>query len=157
MFSFILFLCLVSSLLSLAPISSPLPSDIDLRRSFQTRARCRASLSHSLTAFNLDTDRFPHTTPSNLSPAGHSLSTFVLFSPPFSLSLRSVQCIATDSDSAYKYQKPCFAERQATAAQPFPFSFVCVSGQPWPFLSLVSSLRLRTRAFRPLVNNSSRV
>ena len=42
--------------------------------------------------------------------------------PHLSLSLCSVHCIATDSDSDYKLPKPCFAEKQATVA-PSPSRF----------------------------------
>ena len=86
-FSFVLFLCLVSSLFSLAPPSSPLPSDSEHHRSFLLRARFRIATTIYFFAFNLDTDHFPHTTPSNLSPAGHSLFDLSLsFSPLFPLS-----------------------------------------------------------------------
>jgi hypothetical protein len=36
--------------------------------------------------------------------------------------------------------KPCFAEKQATAAQIFPLSFVCILGNYGPFSVLSSSL-----------------
>ena len=152
---------------------SPLPSDIDLRRSFRPRARCRASTLHSFTASYLITGHSSHTTPRALSLAGHS-PFFVSLFPP-SLSRRSVQCIATDSDSLIYIPKPCFAEEQATAAHISPISFACVFGQLWPvlvsfYLCFLVALvirsdpaiatrhsRLRTRAFRLLVAHSSRV
>ena len=95
MFSFVLFLSLVSSLLSLA--SPRLPCH-------RTSTSPLFSTSHPLsrldsTAFNLDTGLFSHTTPGSLSPAGHSLFDFSLSFSPLSLSLRSAHCIATDSDS----------------------------------------------------------
>ena len=112
---------------------SPLPSDIDLRRSFRLRARCRTSTLRSFTASYLITGRSSRTMPRALSPAGHPPFRLRLpFPPP--LSRRSVQCIAMDSDSSIYIPKPCFAEEQATAAHISPILFACVFGQPWPIL-----------------------
>ena len=61
--------------------------------------------SLNVSVFNLDTDHFPHTTPSDLSPAGHSLFDLSLsFSPLFLLC--SVHCIAMNLDLTYKYSSP---------------------------------------------------
>ena len=100
------FFILDSSLFSLASPPSPLPSDFDLRRSFRPLARCRAFTSYISAAINLVTVLSSHTTPRGLSPAGHSFSTLALFSPTLTHTLYSVHCIATDSDSAYKYPSP---------------------------------------------------
>ena len=136
------FICLVSVFSIVALFFSfplpPLPSDFDFRRSFQPRARRRALTSHSFAAFNLD-NRTPFAYDAVWSVGGGTiLSTFGSLFPHLSLSLRSVHCIAMDSDLDYRY--PRLALLKASNRGPHsPISFACVSGQQWPIFSLFIS------------------
>ena len=95
---FVCFPCLpsvlVSFLSSLAFPTSPLPSDSGYRRSFLTSCRLSCFDYHSFSGSNLDTDRFSHTIPHGLLPAGLTSYLFVrlspYFSPPF---LHSLYCL----------------------------------------------------------------
>jgi hypothetical protein len=164
-FAFLSLSRLVATFLSFPPLLL-LPSDSDSRRSFRPRARCRASTYRSFSVSYLITGLSSHTTPRALPPSGHSFD-FDLFPPSLSLCVAYMYRYGLGLNI---YTKPCFAEKQATAAHPFPISFACVcfgatvahSRLVFLFLYVLSSLspfvstpaidirhyQPRTRAFR---------
>ena len=84
-------------------------------------------------AFTLNTGSPSHMTLRALLPARLSLSTFPSSFPPLSLSVCSVQCIATDSDSNH-INTPSRALLKSRQIGPvFPPLFMCVSGLLCPF------------------------
>ena len=119
---------------SLASHLSSLPSAIDLCRSWRPRARCRASISHSVAAFILNAGLLSHTTPRDLSLAGLDST---LLSP---ISLSVVYTVSLRTRTRQINTQACFAEKQATAAPVSPFHLACVSGHLWPNLVSFSSL-----------------
>jgi hypothetical protein len=124
------FFILDSSLPSLAFPPFPLPSDFDLRRPFRPRARCRALTPHSFAVFILDARLFRIRRCAVCRRQASTLD-FSLSFPRLSLSLRSVHCIATDSDSIIR-------RNQTTAAQFLPFRSLAFPGNCVPVLGFVS-------------------
>jgi hypothetical protein len=155
MFSFVLFLCLVSSHFSLAPPSSPLPSDSEHRRSFLLRARCRIPTTiHFLSSIWTPT-AFYIRRRAICRRQGTPFPTFRSLFPHFSLSLRSLHCIATNSDSTYKYSSPALLKNRQLWPKTFPI-FVCVrSGQLRPILSVSFLISLRSLVSLAVRSDSS--
>lgn len=135
---------LVSSLLSLASLSLPLPSHSEHRCSFLLRAGCRPSTTiYSLlsiwtpNAFHLQRRAVCRRQDSNLD--------FSLSFPPLFLSLRSAHCIATGI-GLNRINIPRLVSSKPDNCDPIsPHSFACVSGELWPLsLRFLVSLAFRS-------------